>query len=391
MKLKLGPASGRWIGCAALLILAGCSKPAETLQPVPAPQVLGNRVIFPPQAPQLTSITTALAEPRRLALSHLTGRLYWNDDTTVRIFTPVIGRVAAVLADIGTAVMPGSALARIKSADYGQALADARTAAANLAAADKSFARAKDLLANGAAAQKDVEAAEAAERAAAAERARALARLQLYGGGESETDESYVLRSPVAGIVVERTINAGQEVRNDQMLANAPNLFAPLFVVADPRVLWLQLDAAETDLPSLAVGQRLRVYSPVYPGRVFDGEIQNIGEELDPATRTVKIRGVVKNPDQVLKAEMYVAVDVVRDVENLDKAGVELASTAVFTVDDQPYVFVLLPNGNQFERRKVAIGTEQDGKIPVLSGVLPGEKVVVEGALLLQAVLSPVN
>jgi cobalt-zinc-cadmium efflux system membrane fusion protein len=374
-----------------LLIAAGCSKAPESPLPIAAPQVTGNRIDFPDHSPQLSSLTAEAAVPRQLAVSHLTGRLYWNDDTTVRIFSPVTGRVSAVLADIGTSVGAGAPLARIRSPDYAQALADARTAAANLAAAQKTFERVKDLLAHGAAAQKDVEAAEAAERAAAAERGRASSRLQLYGGSETEAHVGYVLTSPVAGTVVERSVNPGQEVRNDQMLANAPALFAPLFVVADPRGLWLQLDAAETDLPDLKVGQRLRIQCHAFPGRVFAGVLEKIGEELDSASRTVKLRGAVQNPDLLLKAEMYVMVDVERKIDQRGGAGVEVASSAIFTIGDQSYLFVQLPNGHQFDRRAVKIGTEQDGKIPVLAGVMAGEKVVVEGALLLQAVLAPAN
>jgi cobalt-zinc-cadmium efflux system membrane fusion protein len=330
------------------------------------------------------------AEPRRLAITHLTGRLYWSDDTTVRIFTPVMGRVTSVKADIGQAVAAGAPLAEIKSPDYGQALADARTANANLAAADKAFARAKDLLEHGAAAQKDVEAADAAYVAALAERDRACARLKLYGGAENESGDTFVLRSPVAGMVVERSINPGQEVRNDQMLANAPNLFAPLFVVGNPRELWLQLDAAESDLPSLELGQALRITAKAFEGKVFTGVVQNIGDEMDPTTRTVKVRGVVQNPNRELKAEMYVSVDVVRDESKVAQAGVEIPSKAVFTVDQKPYLFVERSPG-RFERRLVEIGTEKDGKVPVLAGVIAGEKVVAEGGLLLQAVLDPAD
>jgi cobalt-zinc-cadmium efflux system membrane fusion protein len=330
------------------------------------------------------------AEPRRFALTHLTGRLYLSDDATVRIFTPVAGQVTAVKADVGQAVAKGAPLAEISSPDYGQALADARSANANLTEADKALARSKDLLAHGAAAQKDVEAAQAAYGVAEAERDRAGARLSLYHGNESGTDEVYVLRSPFAGLVVERNINTGQEVRADQMLANATNLFAPLFVVSDPTRLWLQVDASETDLADLQLGQRIRVTSNAFPGKVFDGSIDNIGPSLDPTTRTVRVRGVVNNPGNLLKAEMYVTVDVVRDESKVAGAGVEIPSTAVFTIDQKSYVFVELSPG-QFERRQVEIGSEKDSAVPVTAGLAAGQRVVTDGALLLQAVLDPAD
>jgi cobalt-zinc-cadmium efflux system membrane fusion protein len=348
-------------------------------------------VTYAPNAPQLAYISVEAAQPRRLAVSHLTGRLYLADDATVRVFTPVAGQVTAIRADVGQAVAKDAPLAEISSPDYGQALADARAADASLTAADKALSRSKDLLQNGAAAAKDVEAAEAAYGAAFAERERALARLRLYHGSETGADgEAYVLRSPIAGTVIERNLNPGQEVRADQMLANATNLFAPLFVVSDPSRLWLQVDASETDLAELRPGEALRVASNAFPGRVFSGSVTNIAPELDPSTRTARVRGVVENPEGVLKAEMYVSVDVVRDESGLASAGVEIPSKAIFTIDQKSYLFVELSPG-QFERRQVEIGTEKDGRVPVRSGVAAGQRIVAEGGLLLQAVLEPDN
>jgi cobalt-zinc-cadmium efflux system membrane fusion protein len=172
------------------------------------------------------------------------------------------------------------------------------------------------------------------------------------------------------------------------MLANATNLFAPLFVVSDPARLWLQVDAAETDLANLQAGEPVRVTSNAFPGTVFNGSITNIAPELDPVTRTVRVRGVVENPGGLLKAEMYVSVDVLRDESKVARAGVEVASKAIFTIDQKSYLFVELSPG-RFERRQVEIGTEKDGRVPVLSGVSAGQRVVAEGGLLLQAVLEP--
>jgi len=377
-------------GLLALALLAGCGRePAQPPGP-PEVRVAGERLTYPPGAPQLAYVTVQAALPRRLALTHLTGRLYLADDATVRVFTPVAGQVTAVRADVGQRVPADGALAEISSPDFGQALADSRSAEANLTAADETLARAKDLLGHGAAAVKDVEAAQAAYGAALAERDRARARLRLYHGSETDTGEAYVLRSPLAGVVVERNINPGQEVRADQMLANATNLYAPLFVVSDPTRLWLQVDASEADLGDLQQGQRLRITSTAFPSRVFDGAVANIGPSLDPATRTVRVRGVVANPERLLKAEMYVFVDVVRDEAKVAQAGVEVPSKAVFAIDRRSYLFVERSPGS-FERREVAVGTERDGKVPVTRGVAEGERVVTEGGLLLEAVLDPSN
>jgi cobalt-zinc-cadmium efflux system membrane fusion protein len=379
----------RWLRLLAMIGVMGCvkEKPA-TFAPPPDPKVDGAKVSFLTNAPQLASITVQSAEPRTMAVTHVTGRLYWNEDTTVGVFTPVAGRVIAVRAALGQAITNGSPLAELDSPDFGQALANARTAVGNLAAAEKTFARSKELLAHGAAAAKDVEAAEAAYVAAVAERDRAEAVLANYGGSDKSTNSVYILRSPIKGVLVDRNINPGQELRADLMLANSPNLFAPSFVVSDPTKLWLQLDVAESDLPSLQPGQRLQISSRSFPGKIFDGVVDHIGATMDPNTRTIKIRGVVNNPDKLLKAEMYVLVDVVQVPSPAAEMGVEVSSKALFMKGDDSFVFIEDAPGT-YERKQVKVGIEKDSKVPIYQGISPGQKVVTEGALLLQALVEP--
>jgi cobalt-zinc-cadmium efflux system membrane fusion protein len=389
-RLKLRLPAG--VLCALIAFtLAGCAKKAAPVDDnSSAPQVSGDEVIFAAGSPQLDSLTVEAAQPRTVAVRHLTGRLYWNDDVTVRVFTPVAGRVSTVEADLGQLVSVGSTLAEIDSPDFGQALANARTAVGNLSVAEKAFTRTKELFAHGAAAQQDLESAEAADTAALAERDRAEGVLANYGGSDRSTNEFYRLRSPLAGTVVDKNINPGQELRPDMMLGNVAQVFNPLFTVSDPTKLWLQVDVAEADLPSLEPGQPLHLRCNAFPEKVFDGTVDNIGGTLDPATRTVKVRGVVANPDKLLKAEMYVTVDVVQAADKLAAAGVEIQAPAVFMMDNQYYLFVETAPGH-FRRQLVKVGTEQDGSIPVFDGVTAGQKVVSEGALLLQAIVNPAD
>ncbi len=109
---------------------------------------------------------------------------------------------------------------------------------------------------------------------------------------------------------------------------------------------------------------------------------------MDPSTRTVKVRGVVNNLDGLLKAEMYVTVDVAQDVTKTAQAGVEIPAKAVFMKGNDSYLFIQAGPG-EYVRKHVTLGTEKDGKVPVFEGVQAGENVVTEGALLLQAVVEP--
>jgi len=378
-----------WLSLLALAGLLGCGKEKEaSFDRPPDPKVDGEKVVFLTNAPQLDYIAVQAAQPRTMAVTHVTGRLYWNEETTVGVFTPVAGRVTKILVDLGQPIIVGEPLAEIDSPDFAQALANARTAVGNLAAADKAYSRSKDLLEHGAAAAKDVEAAEAAYLAAVAERDRSEAVLANYGGSDKSTNAVYLLRSPIAGVLVDKNINPGQELRADLMLANAPNLFAPSFVVSDPTKLWLQLDVAESDLSALQPGLSLQIHSRSFPDKVFDGKVDIIGATMDPTTRTIKIRGIVNNPDKLLKAEMYVLVDVVQAQSRAREMGVEVPSKALFMKGDDSFVFLEDAPGT-YERKQVKVGVEKDNKVPIYEGVSAGQKVVIEGALLLQSIVEP--
>src|ERR1019366_6530172 len=127
----------KWLSLLTVMGLLGCTKDSTvTLPALPQPRVNSEKatVRFATNAPQLASIAVQAAQLRTLAVTHVTGRLYWDDEKTVRVFTPVAGRVIALKADLGQAISAGTPLAEIDSPDFGQALANARTAVGNLAA-----------------------------------------------------------------------------------------------------------------------------------------------------------------------------------------------------------------------------------------------------------------
>jgi cobalt-zinc-cadmium efflux system membrane fusion protein len=369
----------------AAALFAGCHREAAS-DSVSAPKVAGETIQFTTNAPQLAYLAIEPAQEHTAAATGLYGRLAWNDDLTVRIYSPVAGRVLNSPVEVNQAVTAGDALALLDSPDFGQALADARTAVGNLAAADKAFDRVKELLAHGAAAQKDVESAEAAFVAARAEKDRAVARLANYGGTLASTNSIYALRSPLTGVLVEKSLTPGQEIRADLMLANAQQFINPQFVVTNPKKLWLFLDVDELTVTQLSPGQPVLIHTKAYPDKIFNGHLEIIGHELDPTTRTIKARCLVDNADGRLSAEMYVTADVTATAP----AGVEISSKAIFLKDNQPYVFVETANG-EFQRRAVKLGIESSGRTAIVGGVAAGDRVVSDGCLLLESILEGDN
>ena len=372
----------RLLNCLMLAAgVAGC-RPEAAPEPTGDPKVAGEKITFPEHSPQLTALEVAPAETRVAASTPLSGRLIWNDDVTVRVFTPLAGRVRTLAAELGQTVAKDAALATVESPDFGQAQADARKAASDGKLAQRNLARLRELLAHGAAAQKDVEAAESAAAQAEAENARTIARLAAYGANADAPDEIFTLRTPLGGTVVDKNINPGQEIRPDQMLANLPEVTAPLFVVSDPTRLWIQIDATEVDLPRLQPGREFTFRTRAFPEQTFTGRVDKVAAFLDATTRTIKVRGEVDNPRRALRAEMFVSVNLPGD----EAAALSVPAVAVYLKGDKHFVFIQDEPG-QFRRQEVAIGAEQAGRVLILNGLQAGQPVVTDGCVLLQQLM----
>lgn len=365
-----------------LSLLSGCSRPPTADPPAPGSvKIEGDKLTFPANAAQLNYLALEPAQERKAVASGLTGRLAWDDDVTVRVFPAVSGRIIEILANPGQHIAQGDTLAKIKSPDFGQAQADMRKAIADLNVAERALSRTRLLLEHGAAAEKELEAAEADHTRALSEQQRASATLSLYGADpdRSGVDGVFALKSPLAGVVVEKSLNPGQEVRSDQVGDK------PLFVISDPSHLWLFLDVTEADAGSLSPNQEILVHARALPDKVFRGRLQNIGQGLDPATRTIKARCLVDNSDKLLRSEMYVSADV-----SAAASGVDVPTKALFLKDNEHYVFVETAPG-RFQRQRVKLGLESNGRSVVLEGLIPGQRVVSDGCLLLEAMLEGEN
>lgn len=365
-----------------LFVSVGCHK-ASTASEEPQIHVENDRVLVPPGSPPANSISLEASKSPNSTVLSLNGRMVWDDNATTRLFSPFAGRVTKIPVETGQCVKTGDPLAFIASPDYGQAQADARRAATDLILAERTLARTGELLSHGAAAEKDLQAAEADMERARLEKQRTAQRLALYGSSADSVDQSYVLKAPIPGIVVEKNINPGAELRSDQMLANTPQLASPLFVITDPTRLWIQIDVPERDQGRVRVGQSFTIRSLSLSGGTFAGKVEFISDSLDPTTRTVKVRGSVANPERRLKAEMFVKADFVLDPEH----GVEVSSRAVFLRGDKHYVMLEDAPG-RYSRREVTVGSEHAGRLIITAGLKPGQRVVVDGALLLEQLLN---
>jgi cobalt-zinc-cadmium efflux system membrane fusion protein len=373
-----------FIIAAAILFLAlalwGCGAgkgEAVAAAAAAAPRVDGDAIQFDAGSPQLASFRVEAAVEEGAAPMTVTGRLAWNEDATVRIVPPVAGRIVTLSASAGQRVARDAVLAELSSPDFGQAQADAARAAADLAAAERTRDRIARLYERGAAPRKDLDGAETDLARARAEARRTEARLTKWGGSASSgPDQLYRVTSPLTGTIVERNANPGQESRPDAAL--------PLFVVSEPTRLWILLDVTERDLSGVAAGDRLAIRSAAYPGRIFLGRLGVVGDSLDPATRTVKARGVVENPHGLLKAEMYVTVE----VTGAATAPVSVVPARAVLIDGARRFCFVEEEPGRFRKRTVEVGIERAGRVPVVSGLAPRARVVTDGSLLLASLFA---
>lgn len=364
------------------LLLAAC-KPAPVVEIDPFPvKVEKNHLIFTAGDPQLKSIGVQPAKENDTVILHLTGKLVWNEDVTTNVFSPLAGRVASIKGARGQKVKVGDELARITSPDFGQAQADAVKSEADLALAKRVLERTRDLLKQGVLPQKELDTAQNAFDDAQSERDRAVERLAVWGGRGGDVNGAFALKAPMDGVIVDRNVQPGQEVRSDQMLAGMAVVAAPLFIISDPESLWVHLDVSEQDLSNLQVGQKLEIRSRAYGNRVFPGALTVIGQSLNPETRTVVAKGTVSNPEKLLKAQMYVDVNVITQVPKMPQVPIK----AVFLREGKACVFVRASE-TTFEMRQITTAAEDAGHVFVSKGLNANEAVVSEGALVLESLL----
>jgi cobalt-zinc-cadmium efflux system membrane fusion protein len=325
------------------------------------------------QAPQLAMLKTAVAESTALPVSEpLNGRLTYDDNVTARISSPIAGRVLAIPAEIGDRVARGATLLKADAPDLAAADADLQKARADETRKKLALDRAKTLLAHEVVPQKDVESAQADYAQAAAETRRALLRMKNLNASGSENG-SFALKSPIAGIVADRHVSPGMELR--------PDLPDPLFVITDPHRLWLLVDVPERAVAQIHPGQNVDIETDAWPNARFPAKVDRVGFALDPNTRRMQVRCVVTNPDGKLHPEMYARVFFLADGE---RRAVPVPNTALVVDGLGTDVFVETEPG-VFRKREVRLGLRGAEESFIESGVKPGERIVTEGALLLNA------
>jgi cobalt-zinc-cadmium efflux system membrane fusion protein len=160
-----------------------------------------------------------------------------------------------------------------------------------------------------------------------------------------------------------------------------PDLPNPLFVVSDPTRLWLLVDVPERSLALVKPGQKVSLETDAFPDARFAATVDKVGYALDPVTRRVQVRCRVENPDGRLRPEMYARVTFLSDS---GRSAIAVPNAGLVTEGVNTYAFVESSPG-VFQKRQVGLALRGREISHVDSGLKAGERIVVEGALLLNA------
>ncbi|MDE3151277.1 MAG: efflux RND transporter periplasmic adaptor subunit [Gemmatimonadota bacterium] len=183
--------------------------------------------------------------------------------------------------------------------------------------------------------------------------------------------KTLTLRSPVTGVVVQKSVVAGQRIMAGQSL----------YQVVDLRSVWVQGEVFERDLPAVHVGQAVDATFEALPGVVRTGHIAFIDPVINPDTRTARVRVVLANGDMALKPGMYATLTAsAREAANT----LSVPRNAVLSTGERNLVFLKRPDG-MLEPREVTLGMAGDDRVAVLRGLAMGDTVVATATFLVDA------
>ncbi len=309
------------------------------------------------------------------------GVVDFDNDQATSVLAPISGPVSRLLVSLGDQVKKGAPLAEVDSPDFAAAIAAYQKALAT-AKTDRRLADLdKDLIQHHGVAQREAEQAETDAVNAEADRdaaLQALVSLNVHPQTIKDIQEGRpvsrpegIIRSPVAGTVVEKLITPGE-------LLEAGT--TPCFTVANLSRVWVMAQVFGSDLTSVNLADSAEVVTGI-GSKTLPGRVDNIASLVDPDTRSVLVRVVAENPGNFLKKQMYVRVLIQARQET---SGLLVPVAAILRDDENlPFVYLIQPDGS-FARQHVTLSYRAGEQYDIASGLKAGDRIVVDGGIFVQ-------
>src|SRR5450631_4160719 len=371
-------ASAVAVMAATVLSLAGCSRKIDNGPQTPFVPV-SNVSLTKAQRQNVRLFTVEPAKFHKTIVA--TGAVDFDNDQATAVLAPVSGPVSRLLVSLGDRVKKGDPLAAVDSPDFAAAVSAYQKALAT-AQTDRRLADLdKDLVQHNGVSQREAAQAETDAANAEADRDAALQALASLNvpaqaikdiqQGRKISRPGGMIRSPIAGTVVEKLITPGELLQAGT---------TPCFTVANLSRVWVMAHLFGSELASVSLGDPADVVTGIDSNH-FSGTVDNISALVDPDTRSVAVRVVVKNPGDFLKKQMYVRVLIQARQES---SGLLVPVSAILRDDENlPFVYVTQADGS-FARRHVTLGYRAGDQYEIAAGLQDGDRIVVEGGIFVQ-------
>jgi cobalt-zinc-cadmium efflux system membrane fusion protein len=340
---------------------AGTPSSDATLQDVPEPGVVHvserSRPFLDIKPVQAGALASAVRAPAHVA---------FKDGAVAEVAAPIEGRVAAIHVKVGDHVKAGDALVTIQSPAAASARAELESSIAAHRAAEAALGRQKHMLEQGVGIEAEKFQAEIDMTKANAELSRAQRACAYLGEG---TGATVVIRAPIEGTVLQRKITLGA--------AADPN-GAPLIEIGDPRGVWAIADVFERDLPLIKPGAAVTVEVATI-GQPITGQVTAVGSVVNDGLRTAPVYVTLNAEDSSLRAGMYARAS----ISAAAASSISVPVSAVLIKDGKRSIAYVERDEHTFVAREVVVGPSIDGRAQVITGLVPGDRVVEKGALLL--------
>ena len=328
-------------------------------------------------------IETWEAEPVEVGnVLTLNGNVAFDENRLLALSTLVPGRVVQLPVDLGQLVSRGQPVAWIESVELGRMRQEHLRAATEADISEKAYERAKLLVEGKAISAGEFQQREGDYRSKQAALAAAELALRQAGDDPRQARGSgaprVAVRAPFAGRVIDRKVTPGTLVQ----------ALHPLVTVADLSTVWVFLRVYDKDLGAIRKGLPITVTTEALPDTRFSGTIDYVGSEVDPNTRTTRIRATVRNAGERLRPGLFVSGRVlVASRTRKEEKVMAVPAGAIQTLDGKPTIFVQTAP-NTFARRAIEQGRGFGDYVEILAGLKAGEHVVVEGSFILKSQFS---
>ena len=291
----------------------------------------------------------------------LPGKIEVNNDRVFRVFPAAGGIISEVQVRVGDQVNKGQVLATVQSPDIAAFKRDMQHAMAAKALAEQNLSLAKSMFESGVYSRRDLLEAQGDLERINSEIARLKEEQMVLGIVDDQT--VYTIRAPESGFIIERNINPGTNLRQDDSY---------VFKISDLQDVWVVASVSESDIGNIHPGDSVSITTLAYSDRVFTGEIVRLSNTIDPSKRTMEAIIELPNPGFILKPGMFASVEL---NATEDESFVHIPSRALI-FDENEYYVVIFNDRCDVEVKPVNIKRRNNGRTYLESGVNEGDKVV---------------